>query len=371
MTTSEHRIDVYQPATNGGELVAQIDGTSFRNLAYTRAVNAPGVLSFGVDTDHPAFPYIVNDAIIEIWRRNVSQGLDWYRDYVALIRSIQREYTNHDRLNVQCAGLLSLLARRIIAWYASTSNRSSFAAVVAETIMKTLVSYNAGSFATTGNSRLRNGIIAGLGVQGDGAQGNALSLSCAYDNLLSTLQFISSPGGGGGDFDLVRTGETTCEFRWYSGQLGTDRTASIIFALEYDNMAHPVYTVNTFNLKSVAIVGGQGQDSARAVAIRTGSEYASGVDIETFVNGNNEATAAALNSKGDIALAQVRNKVKSFNFDVLQTPSYFYGQHYFLGDLVSYKYASISGTIKVNTVTISVDDDTGKENVQVDMLEVE
>lgn len=371
MATSEHRLDVYQPANFGGALVAQIDGTSFNDLAYTRGVNTPGVLSFSLSVDHPAFVYIVDDAIVEVWRRNVSQGLDWYRDYTALIRSIQREYTDYDQVNIQCAGLLSLLGRRIVAWYANTSNRSVFSAVVAETIMKTLVSYNAGSAATVGNGRLRAGAISGLSVQGNGGQGNALSLSCAYDNLLSILQFISSPGGGGGDFDLVRTGSAAYEFRYYPGQLGTDRTASIIFALEYDNMTHPVYTVNKLNLKSVAIVGGQGQDSSRATAVRTGSEYSSGIDIEMFVNGNNEANAAELNSKGDIALSQVRNKVKSFTFDVLQTPSYFYGQHYFLGDLVTYKYADAMGTIKINSVTISVNDETGKEDVQVDMLQIE
>jgi len=366
--TSEYRIDIRAPSPSGA-LQAQIDGTSYTDLKLTRQVNAAGFFSFSINTDHPAFSYIVNDAIVSIWRRNVTQGLDWYEEFTGLVRKPEREYTNFDELNVSGAGALSLLARRHVLFYANVANRTLFTTAASETIMKTMVEYNAGPSATVANSRLREGAISGISVQPNGALGNSLSLACAYDNLLSTLQFIASPGGGGGDFDLVRTSGADYEFRWYNGQLGTDRTATILFALEYGNMAHPVYTINRFEQKTVAIVGGQGQDSARVIAVRTGSEYATGIDIETFIDGRNESIAAALNSKGDIALDANKNKLKSFNFDVLQVPSYFYGQHYFLGDLVSYRYADISGTIKINGVTISVEND-GKENIQVRMLEV-
>lgn len=370
MATSEYRIDVHAPAPSG-VIQAQIDGSSYTDLKLTRQVNAAGFFSFSINTNHPAFNYIVNDAVIVIWRRNVTQGLNWYVEFTGLVRLIQREYTDRDSLNVSGAGILSLLARRHVLFYANTSNRSVFVSKPAETIMKTLVEYNAAASATTGNSRLRDGEISGVTVQANSGLGNTISLACAYDNLLSVLQFISSTGGGGGDFDLVRTSDTAYEFRWYTGQLGTDRTASITFALEYGNMGHPIYTVNRFDQKTVAIVGGQGQDSSRAIAVRTGSEYATGIDIETFVDGRNEATTATLESKGDIALDTNRNKITSFSFDVLQIPSYFYGQHYFLGDLVSYRYTDIAGTIKIIGITITVDNESGNESIQVDMLSVD
>lgn len=369
MPTSEYRIDIHAPAPSG-VLQAQIDGTSYSNLKFTRYVNAPGFFSFAIITSHPAFQYVVNDALVVIWRRNTAQGLDWYIEFTGLVRSTRREYRSYDELTVTGAGVLSLLARRYILYYANTSNRSLFASSPAETIMKTLVEYNAAASATVGNSRLRAGTIAGVSVQPDGAQGNSLSLACAYDNLLSTLQFISAPGGGGGDFDLVRTSGASYEFRFYAGQLGTNRIASILFALEYGNMANPVYTVDRFDQKTVAVVGGQGQESGRVIAVRTGSEYATGIDIELFIDGRNESTVGALNSRGDIALDANRNKLKSFSFDVLQVASYFYGQHYFLGDLVSYRYADISGTIKINGVTIAIDNASGKEDIKIEMLEI-
>lgn len=369
MSTSEYRIDLRAPAPSGA-LQAQIDGTSYTNLKLTRYVNAPGYFSFSINTFHPAFQYVVNDAIVVIWRRNVTQGLDWYIEFTGLVRQTRREYKTYDELTVSGSGSLSLLARRYILYYANTANRTLFASVPAETIMKTLVDYNAGASATVGNSRLRAGTIAGLSVQANGAQGNAMPLACAYDNLLSTLQFISTTGGGGGDFDLVLTSGANYEFRFYPGQFGTDRTATILFALEYGNMANPVYTINRFEQKTVAVVGGQGQDSGRAIAVRTGSEYATGIDIELFVDGRNESTTAALEKRGDIALDANKNKLKSFSFDVLQVPSYFYGQHYFLGDLVSYRYTDISGTIKIIGVTTSVDNGTGKEDIRIQMLEI-
>jgi len=367
--TSEYRIDIHAPAPSGA-LQAQIDGTSYTDLKFTRQVNAPGFFSFSINTDHASFPYIVNDALVVIWRRNVAQGVGWYEEFSGLVRATQREYINFDSLNVSGAGVLSLLNRRHILYYADTANRTLFTSVPAETIMKILVEYNAAASATVGNSRLRAGAISGLSVQANSALGNTLSLSCAYDNLLSTLQFISSPGGGGGDFDLIRSSGASYEFRWYTGQRGTDRTASIIFALEYDNMAHPVYSINRFDQKTVAIVGGQGLTSSRTIAIRSGGDYSAGIDIETFLDGRNESIAAALNSKGDIALEANANKIKSFSFDVLQVPSYFYGQHYFLGDLVSYRYADISGSVKIFGVTAAIENDTGKENIQIQMQEM-
>lgn len=368
MPTSEYRIDIHAPSPSG-VIQAQIDGTSYSDLKFTRYVNAPGIFSFSIATNHPAFRYIVNDAIIVIWRRNTAQGLDWYIEFTGLVRETRREYKGYDQLTASGAGVLSLLARRYILFYANTSNRTAFSASPAETIMKTLVEYNAAASATVGNSRLRAGAIYGVSVQPNGAQGNTLSLACAYDNLLSTLQFISTTGGGGGDFDLVRTSGADYEFRFYPGQLGTDRTASILFALEYGNMANPSYTVSRFDQKTVAVVGGQGQDSSRATVVRTGNEYATGIDIEIFIDGRNEATTGALNSRGDIALRTNENKIKSFSFDVLQTPAYFYGQHYFLGDLVSYRYVDISGTIKIIGVTVAVNNDDGKEDIRIDMLE--
>ena len=124
--------------------------------------------------------------------------------------------------------------------------------------MKTLVSYNAGSSATAGNSRLRTGTISGLTVEADGANGNTLDWFCAYDNLLESLQKLAAIAGG--DFDLAQTAVGAWQFRWHTGQLGTDRTATAIFALERSNMANPQDQLLRTVEKTACIVGGKGGD---------------------------------------------------------------------------------------------------------------
>jgi hypothetical protein len=201
--------------------------------------------------------------------------------------------------------------------------------------MKTLVQYNAGASATTANGRIRDGVIEGITVAADGGFGNVISKGCAYENLLEALQKIAAIGGG--DFDLVKTGAATWQFRWYTGQRGTDRTDSVLFALERGNMAAPEYTHDRVDERTVAIVAGQGEESDRAVEVRTGPDYAADNDIETFVEASDLTTTAGLQSRGDTELEESRAR-QQFEFAVLQTPGCFYGVHYGLGDLVKAQY---------------------------------
>ena len=77
---------------------------------------------------------------------------------------------------------------------------------------------------------------------------------------------------GLGDFDVVPY-DTGYEFRWYTGQLATVRTANILFAVERGNMANPVYKLDNREEKTIAIVGGQGLGAVRNVIVRQGSGY--------------------------------------------------------------------------------------------------
>jgi hypothetical protein len=349
---AEYRLDI---KTAAGVLVAQV--TDFLALTYTKRVNQPGTLSFVLAGDHSAIAQLAHNGQVEVWRRDPVNGIAWYCDHYSLYRAQERQYTDHDVFTARCPGQLSMLDWRIVAWPAGTANRSVFASAKAETILKTLVTYNAGASATTANGRIRNGAITGISSAADAAGGNTLDWSCAWKGLLETLQDIALVAGG--DFDLVKTGAQAWEFRFYAGQLGTDRSATVAFAVERGNMANPVYTYNRTDERSVAIVAGQGQESSRSTAVRTGAYYSATNDVETFVDGRNTATAAGLNALGDKVLSN-KAPVQSFEFDVLQTPSCLYGSHYFVGDLVTARYDSIEATRKVLGVQVTLDTDGGE-----------
>jgi hypothetical protein len=353
--------------TAAGVKVADV--TDFLSLGYTKQVDAPGLCQFVLDGNHAAISLLELDGQIEVYRRDVAHGISWYIDFYGLYRGTEqwRGTDKLERFKAFCPGQMSWLGRRNVLYYAGTANRSEFVNASAETVMKTLVTYNATSSATTGNSRLRNGAITGISVQADAAGGNTISWSCAYKNLLEQLQAIVNIAGG--DFDLVKTGAQTWEFRFYSGQLGTDRSSTVTFALEYGNMDQPMYRYLRTTEKTVAVVGGQDQAANRAVVTRTGPAYSAANDIELFVDGRNDDTTAKLNARGDEALdrAMARNQ---FNYKVLQTPSTLYGLHYFLGDLVKATYKTVSVTQQVYAVSVSFDSSDAKEIIDVEMRDL-
>jgi len=346
--------------------------TDYLSLVYTRSVNDFDYCVFQLGDNHPAITDLVDKAQIEIYRRNVDYGIDWYRDFVGLLRKPTDFATDNEGRTVAtfaAMDILGQLAWRTIAWYTGVTDRSEFTSIKAETIMKNLVKYNAGSLALASNGRIRDAVITGITTETDSARGNTKSWSCApEDNLLETLQKLVAAGAGG-DFALVKTGAQTFEFRFYPGQLGTDRTATVVFSLANGNMTEPHYVVDYTEEKTVAIVGGEGKGADRVVVVRNSAAFNSSTNnIETFVNGSSYKTVTALEAVGDGELYD-RQARPALTFKPLQTKSTAYGLHYFLGDLVSAEYRGVTTTQKIQRVTISHNED-GAEDVAVECVAI-
>ena len=344
-----YRLDVRSAA---GVLQAEI--TDMNWLTYTKRVNWAGMLQFEMAADHDANQYLVDKALLEVWRRDVGRGVAWHKDADFIVRSGIYTYPGEgpECYTVYCPGMLSLLDWRIVAWKAATANRSTFAAVAAETILKTLVDYNACANATVDNGRVREGAIAGLSIVATAGTGNVIDYNCAWKNLLAACQEVARIGGG--DFDLENTAPATWRLRWHLGQLGTDRSATVTFALGYGNMANPQYAENRLEERTVAIVGGQGEEAARVVSIRTGANYNVTINnVETFVDGRLNATVAALEDAGDITLDQLEAR-PSFSFDIVETDACVYNRDFFIGDLVRVRYRTFEQTVKIAGVTIGL-----------------
>jgi hypothetical protein len=344
---AEYKIRVYD---RSGVLKHEL--IDYRAVAYTKIVNAPGMGIVTLDGSHPVTGEIDLDWLVEVHRRDLVRALDWYCDFTGFFRDALETADEQGvrSATLYCPGVLSLLERPVIAYKASTSNRTSFASAKAETILKTLVTYNATPAGTIGDGRMRDVTLPTITVQTDGAGGNTLDLNCAWDNLLNTLQGVALVGGG--DFDLVRSGASSWQFQWFAGQRGTDRSATVVFSLQYGNMTNPSLRLNFLGERTVAIVGGQGEDIVREVVVRNGVNYAAPHNAtEMFVDARQMTTAAGLNAAGDAHLAE-RQAKRDFTFEVLQTPSTVYGRDYFLGDLVTATFGLYSDVKKVQQVAV-------------------
>jgi hypothetical protein len=360
---TEYKVRVYDRT---GALTHEL--TDYYALGYSKRVNAPGMLSISLNGEHDLVTSIALDYQVEVWRRNVEDDIAWYCDFYGLFRDAQRAAGDSGAVTatLYCPGQMSLLGRTIVAYRTGTADRAAFEATAAETIAKTLVTYNATSAGTTADGRIRDVDLAGISVETDGESGETLDVVCSFQNLLSALQEVASIGGG--DFDLVKTDAAAWEFRWYDGQLGTDRSASVVFSLGFGNMAHPVLRYNAIDERTVAIVGGQGEGTERAAAVRTGAHHDADYNsVEAFVDGRNYTTTAGLNAQGDRYLAGMQARV-SLEFDVLQTTATTYGQEYTLGDLVSAVFAEYSATKKIVGVTVNVS--LSGETVSIEVADV-
>ena len=255
-------------------------------------------------------------------------------------------------------------------WQDKLDNRTRFTGVPAETIMKTLVAYNATSLATIANGRAVTWPFNDIKVQADQGRGPILDWKCAWKPLLEELQAIAKIANG--DFDLVKTGPKSWEFRYYPQQLGTDRSGpgNIAFSLTNGNMASPKYTFDRINEATVAVVGGRGDAVNRTFQIVYGTNYNVQNNYnELFVHAADQDTQAYLTAKGQEAMyrAQARNQ---FSFRVLQTPSTQYGRDYFVGDIVTAYYKSLVFKQKVDGVTVNFKSGSGGGSANPETIEV-
>ena len=349
--------------------VMQAENVDYLSLAYTRGVNRPGIATITYAGNHSIVTDVADKWRFEIWRRNAAHSLDWTREFDGLFRAIDLQGTAPGIAELICPGAMHMLTWRHVLWYAGTADRSAFSSEKAETILKTLVTYNVTSSASTANGRLRAGDLSVISVHSDGAGGNTISHYCSWAPLLDTLQDIAAIAGG--DFDLVKTAVNAWEFRWYSGQLGTDRSATVIFADGLGNMGDPRYVESHIKEKTVVLAAGKGEGDLRETEIRTSSAYhVSTNNIEMFADARNvaEGNTVGLQAVADKKLDE-QKLVSEFVFDVLQTPATVYGVHYVLGDLVSVvnPFSGSKETKKIDTVTVA-QESSGDVSINVEMV---
>jgi hypothetical protein len=338
---ADYRLDVYnasgvmQGVMAGTAAGGAEDRAGFLSLSCVRRVNAPGLLVFTLRGDHPILSSLADKWQFELWRK--PEGTTWAREFSGLFRAGGWSYGEKSTIVLYCPGIMSLLGMRIINYPEDMANFTAFSNDPAETIMKRLVQYNITSDATTGNGRKRNGTnwpATQISVEEDGAHGDSRDWYCFGENLLENLQKLAPIAGG--DFDLGKTSSTSYKFSWSDGQLGTDRSATVMFSLERGNMGVPQYAESRENEQTVACVWGQGEGSLQDYVTRTGTNYSTSNDIELFVNASDveSGNTTGLNDRGDQRLREVE-AVQSFYFEMLQVPATLYGVHYFLGDLVT------------------------------------
>ena len=335
--------------------------TGITRLVYRRELNAPGQFQISTTGTLGALSTFADKDQVLIYRRPVGQA--WRVDFDGLFRDerYQDDELGQERVVLSGPGVMALLNWYHVMWYANVSNRTVFSSVAAETILKTLVNFNAVSAnATTTNGRLRNAASQGISIATDTAAGNVLTVrGVAWQNLLAILQQTQLVAGL--DFDLVRTGAATYEFRTYA-QRGTDRRNQYTVSRAYGTMTNVLYEIVRSREATTAVVLGQGEETARAVRLVNGPNYnVTTNNIETVVEATDVPCSIgqndALDERGDKYLEDVQAR-PTLQFQVTPTQSVRYGVNLDLGDLLTAVHPRM-GTIDVQVTSVTVEVDVG------------
>lgn len=342
----------------------------YLNLAWRKKRNGVDSAAFKLAYRNPDAQYLVDKYVIEVVRSDPPDIAE-YVSFSGLLRDVDYyEEKGVIYLLAKAFGANHLLTWREILYPADTANRTLFSGVPAETVLKNLVKYNCTALGTTADGRDRLATITGLSVATDNALGNSISYACTRKGLLETLQDIALIAGG--DFALEFLSPTTYVFRFYPGQLGTDRTSGstkVEFSLANENMRSPKLSIVRSTEKTVAIIGGQGTKGSRTIRTRNGPNYnVSTNNIEHFVDGKRTDNTASLDGIGDAALQRLQATTK-LTYEVIQTPNYRVETDYYLGDKVLGSFAGVTATQYVDAISFSYDPGS-KEEVDVDTVDV-
>lgn len=328
------------------------------SLQYRKVVNEPGLAVMTVPDGHRILSQLADDLLMElnfIYRPNVGEVTD-QADFLGLYRDKQtvtdQDGNTHHLLFFP--GTIEVLGRNIIAYPAGTGGKTTWTASSMGLIANDIVKWNCTSFATTANGRHRNAnIVRSMTANGAAGGTPTINFSASYRNVLEVVQELAS--GGNFDFDVIRQTPTSTNLAYqeYAGQLGTDKSATIIFDLSLDNIQSAALNGERLREKTVAIVGGDGAGAVRNISVRTGANQSASNDYETFIDARSNAVSE-LAAIGDSRLSELQART-SVDIDFAASSGYVYRRDYGLGDLVTVSFGGVMQTKKIGLVEVSFD----------------
>lgn len=341
---AKYRIDICD--TSGLRVATIFD---YWSMTYNKIRNQPGELIFTVKGTHAALSLLTDNCILKVWRKE-SDTSAWVQDFTAIYRGNEQLIAKNKTFTAYCPGVLDLLNDRIVAYPPQSVNRSEFTSKPAETILNTLVKYNATSSGSTADGRVRLATIPNLSVAADSARGPTVAFwECAEKGLLDTMYELATQQKVA--FQLVNTSGISFEWQYV---VNTDVTTTQIFSIERGNVEQISFKQDRKAEKTVAIVGSTGDGTLKNYDVRTGANYnVTTNNREMYVNtGTDDLDEIYLEGDRELSTVQARNEIE---FTILPTDSSKYKTHFDLHYLVTGRYNNVSYPLVVSEIVVSSD----------------
>lgn len=233
-------------------------------------------------------------------------------------------------------------------------------AVAAETALKHYVDLHAGPGAPVALQ------LPGLSLAADAGRGAAITYRARFQDLATVLKEIGQVAAMG--WQITYTPATTSYV--FDVIPGVDRSASVFFDVAFDTALAQRWLTSDLDRKTVAIVAGQGEGTARTIVTRWlgGSEPTGLERREVFLDARDTADLATLQQRGDAKLRELQ-ATDRFETEINPSGSFRYRQHWDLGDLVTLRNVAwgIQQTARIVGVTSVSRGGSGVPQVSVEL----
>lgn len=216
MSLPTYQLTVRSPVDGSVRIV--LDGTSFEDVKYSRALNDVGIFAMTLPSDVRWTGIFTLDALIDVERANPLTGfLQVEETYLTRLTNRYRE-GNQERFVVGGLSLNHLLARRIVdpADDPLAAGGYSTKAGPADDVLTDYVDEQCGTYASVIRQFPNFSVAASTSV------GSAAGRRLRYENLLEVCQDVANQSNI--DFQVYRLTSNT--LRFVALPIGTDRTRS-------------------------------------------------------------------------------------------------------------------------------------------------
>ena len=314
------------------------------------------------------------DNLIEFWRQ--PEGGEDRLEMVGFIRYWDYFETapKSERLRIGGPDQVDLLDRRVIAYRSTTSQSTK--TDFSDDMIKEIVRENLGaSAALTEAGRPRAFDPDHFTVAGDTSQGQSMTRSFAWRNVLNVIQEIAETSRDLGTplfFDMVPSVGASFEFRTYVNVRGIDRTPSnipsVVFSREYGNLTNPFLREDWRQEHNYVWGGGQGQGAARVIDPEKDTDRifrSIWAKTEIFQDAREESTILGVASKAFERLENSQPRL-IFRGELLDTPRSRYGIDWDFGDKITVRYRGNEFYGDIRSVTVGINAD-GLETVSASL----
>ena len=309
---------------------------------------------------------------------------------IGIIEKVEIKADKFDGLVITASGRFakSILDRRLIYNLSGTSNAATILRGNVELQVRKIVEENAISCAFDSRRNitlLELGAIANIPLKIVDESGNAAQKQVSYGNLLEYSDAVLQ------EYELSARVTLDAERKklQYSVFSGEDRSEEnesgnepVIFSEGYDNLKDSAYIIDKTSCKNAALVGGEGEGTARFYALTAGSETglarrevwvdASSISKTYKDAGGTEQTYSNdvyrgfLIERGRQSLSALK-PVESFGGSLDVTSGNFvFNRDFFLGDVVTVESERIGIYKRVRIISVTEVQDENGYTVSVD-----